>query len=42
VASQIASRLDLFCALPDGQLDELRVRAIGEKHKLESEPSSSH
>ena len=35
VASQIARRIDLFCALPDGQLDQLRVRAIGEQAKLE-------
>lgn len=37
VASQIAARLDLLCALPDSQLDALRVRAIGEQHKLEGE-----
>lgn len=37
VASQIARRLDLFCALPDNQLDAMRVQAIGEKHKLEGE-----
>ncbi len=37
VASQIARRLDLLCALPDDQLDPMRVRAIGEQHKLEGE-----
>jgi arsenate reductase len=37
VASQIARRIDLFCALPDHQLEPLRVRAIGEKFKLEGE-----
>ncbi len=35
VASQIAARLDLFCALPDDQLDAVRIRAIGDQHKLE-------
>ncbi len=34
VASQIARRLDLFCALPDHQLEPLGVRAIGEQHKF--------
>ncbi len=37
VASQIAARIDLFCALPDHQLEPLRVRAIGEKFKLDGE-----
>lgn len=37
VASQISRRLDLFCALPDAQLEPLRVRAIGEQHKIEGE-----
>lgn len=37
VATQIARRIDLFCSLPDDQLDQVRVRAIGEQHKLESE-----
>jgi len=37
VAGQIACRLDLFCALPDAQLDPMRVRAIGGQHKLETE-----
>ena len=37
VASQISRRLDLFCALPDAQLEPLRVRTIGEQHKLETE-----
>jgi arsenate reductase (thioredoxin) len=37
VASQISRRLDLFCSLPDHQLEPLRVRAIGEQFKLEDE-----
>lgn len=37
VASQISRRLDLFCALPDDQLDASRIRSIGEQHKLEGE-----
>ena len=37
VASQISRRLDLFCALPDAQLEPVRVRAIGEQCKLEGE-----
>jgi arsenate reductase len=37
VAIQIARRIDLFCALPDDQLDLARVRAIGERYKLEGE-----
>jgi arsenate reductase len=36
VASQISRRLDLFCALPDHQLEPLRVRDIGEKFPLEA------
>jgi arsenate reductase (thioredoxin) len=35
IASQISGRLDLFCALPDDQLDAVRIRAIGDHHKLE-------
>jgi arsenate reductase len=38
VASQIARRIELFCALPDAQLDQLRVRKIGEQATIESEP----
>lgn len=38
VASQISRRLDLFCALPNAQLGPLRVRAIGEQHRLEPDP----
>ena len=34
VASQIARRIDLLCALPDNQLETLRIREIGEKAKL--------
>jgi arsenate reductase (thioredoxin) len=37
VASQISRRLDLFCALPDHQLEPMRVRAIGKQFKLEGE-----
>ncbi len=37
VASQIAKRIDLFCALRDDQLDAARIRAIGGQHKLEHE-----
>jgi arsenate reductase len=37
VASQIARRIELFCALPDAQLDQLRVQDIGEQAKIESE-----
>jgi arsenate reductase len=38
VASQIARRIELFCALPDAQLDQLRVREIGQQAKIQSEP----
>lgn len=37
VATQIARRLDLFCSLPDHQLEPLRVRAIGERFKMADE-----
>jgi arsenate reductase len=37
VATQIARRIDLFCSLPDNQLDALRVREIGGKFKLDEE-----
>jgi arsenate reductase (thioredoxin) len=37
VASQLARRLDLFCALPDLQLEPVGVGAIGEKHNLANE-----
>jgi arsenate reductase len=37
VASQIARRMDLFCALPENQLLPLRVQAIGQEAKLENE-----
>jgi arsenate reductase len=37
VATQIARRIDLLCALPDHQLDELRVREIGGKFRMEQE-----
>lgn len=35
VASQIARRIDLLCALPDAQLMQLEVRKIGDKAPLE-------
>jgi len=41
VATQISARLDLFCALPDHQLDSMSVRAIGEQHKLDGEVGPS-
>lgn len=37
VASQIARRMDLLCALPENQLLPLRVQAIGQEAKLENE-----
>lgn len=37
VASQISRRLDLFCALPENQLQPMRVQAIGEQFKIEGE-----
>ena len=40
VASQISRRLDLFCALPDDQLEPLRVRKIGESFPIEDRPAS--
>jgi arsenate reductase (thioredoxin) len=40
VASQIARRIDLFCALPDLKLESASVRAIGEQYKLEGESQS--
>lgn len=38
VASQISRRLDLFCALPDRQLEPLGIREIGEKFTIEGKP----
>jgi arsenate reductase len=38
VASQIARRFDLLCALPDARLRQLEVETIGEKAMIESEP----
>lgn len=35
VASQIAGRIDLFCAFPDAQLEPLAIHEIGEQHKFE-------
>ena len=37
VATQISRRLDLFCALPEDQLQPAKVRAIGEQHPLADE-----
>ena len=37
VATQIDRRVSLLCALPDHQLDALRVREIGEQFKIEGE-----
>jgi arsenate reductase len=36
VASQIARRVELFCALPDRQLDQLQVQRIGDPARSES------
>ncbi len=35
VASQISRRLDLFAALPDDQLEPIRIREIGESFPIE-------
>ncbi|HWA10639.1 MAG TPA: arsenate reductase ArsC [Opitutaceae bacterium] len=38
VASQMARRVDLFCAFPDSKLlDTVAVRAVGDQFKLEGE-----
>ena len=37
VASQIARRVDLFCAFPDDKLTPIAVRGIGEQCRLEDE-----
>jgi arsenate reductase len=37
VASQIARRVELFCAFPDDKLTPLAVRGIGEQFKLEGD-----
>jgi len=37
VASQIARRVDLFCAFPDDKLVPLQVQRIGDEFKLENE-----
>ncbi|HEY1791716.1 MAG TPA: arsenate reductase ArsC [Opitutaceae bacterium] len=41
VASQISRRLDLFCALPDSQLEPMRVREIGRKFDVDGDESPS-
>jgi arsenate reductase len=38
VASQIARRIDLLCALPDSELRQLQVEGIGMQAPLSSEP----
>ena len=40
VATQLARRLDLFCALPDNQLESLRIREIGEKFPIPGTPAA--
>ncbi len=37
VASQIARRIDLLCALPDSQIEQIRIREIGQQFPLENE-----
>lgn len=37
VASQIARRVDLLCAFPDGKLEPMRVRSIGDQFRLDDE-----
>ncbi len=37
VASQIAQRVDLFCAVPDDKLEPLAIHRIGEQFKLAGE-----
>jgi arsenate reductase len=41
VASQIAQRIDLLCALPDAQLRQLEAEAIGEKATPGAEPEQA-
>lgn len=38
VASQIARRIDLLCALPDGQLEQLRLQDIGRQAQIAAGP----
>jgi arsenate reductase len=40
VAHQISRRLDLFCALPDHQLEPRRIREIGEMFPIEGKPAT--
>jgi len=42
VASQISRRIDLFCALPEGKLQSLQVREIGEEFNLKSTAGAAH
>jgi protein-tyrosine-phosphatase len=39
VASQIARRIDLFCALPEEKLNRLAVQQIGDQYKIAGESS---
>ncbi len=39
VASQIARRIELFCALPDAQLQQLQVQHIGDQAAIEAKRS---
>jgi arsenate reductase len=38
VASQIARRVELLCALPDAQLQQFQMERIGHQAKLDGEP----
>ncbi len=38
VASQLAQRMDLLCALPEGKLDPLRIREIGAMFEASTGP----
>ena len=37
VASQISRRIDLLCALPESQIEQIRIREIGQQFPLENE-----
>jgi arsenate reductase len=41
VASQIARRIDLLCALPDAQLRQLEVEAIGDEAVTDGKPGAA-
>ncbi len=42
VASQIARRIDLFCALPEEKLTALQLNQIGQQHKMAGEGQLAH